>query len=134
MINLHDQLNLSKLTILDKSGDVLCFELKPPSDTYTCMMGHLSMLLDVQMSSCGKYIITCDRDEKIRVSMFPNAYNIKCYCLGHTDFVSNIQVLNNFNEKILLSGSGDGSIRVWKYLVGIEVRIGLFKPKMVDFI
>ena len=31
-----------------------------------CILGHLSMLLDVTMSECGHYIVTCDRDEKIR--------------------------------------------------------------------
>ena len=113
--------------ILDKSGDVLSFNLKPPSDTYSCLLGHLSMLLDVAISPCGKYIVTCDRDEKIRVSKYPNSYNIQCYCLGHTDFVTNIQVLPNFSDNILLSASGDGSIRIWKYIEGFEVYyIGLF--------
>ena len=32
-----------------------------------------------------KYVITADRDEKIRISHFPNAYNIKAYCLGHNE-------------------------------------------------
>ena len=85
------------------------------------------MLLDMVMSSCGKYIITCDRDEKIRVSKYPNAYNIECYCLGHTDFVNNLQVVHNFSENILLSASGDGSLRVWKYLEGKEVRPNRYK-------
>jgi len=110
-----------KILIADKSGDVLSFNLKPPSDTYSCLLGHLSMLLDVAISPCGKYIVTCDRDEKIRVSKYPNSYNIQCYCLGHTDFVTNIQVLPNFSDNILLSASGDGSIRIWKYIEGFEV-------------
>ena len=88
------------------------------------------MLLDMVMSSCGKYIITCDRDEKIRVSKYPNAYNIECYCLGHTDFVTNLQVVHNFSENILLSASGDGSLRVWKYLEGKEVST---KPLQANF-
>ena len=31
-------------------------------------LGHLSMLLDLQISLDSKYVITADRDEKIRVS------------------------------------------------------------------
>ena len=89
----------------------------------TCILGHLSMLLDICLSPCGNYVISSDRDEKIRVSKYPNAYNIHCYCLGHTDFVTSIQVVPNFQENILLSASGDGSIRLWKYLEGIQVSV-----------
>ena len=73
-----------------------------------CILGHLSMLLDVKLSPCGKFIITSDRDEKIRVSHYPNAYNIHNYCLGHTDFVSSLEMLNN---QFLISGSGDSTLR-----------------------
>ena len=99
------------------------FELSSQSDTFTCALGHLSMLLDITLSPCGKYIISSDRDEKIRVSRFPNAYNIHCYCLGHKDFVTSLQIVPNIQENILLSASGDGTIRVWKYLEGLEVLV-----------
>ena len=62
------------------------------------------MLLDIKLSKCGKFIITCDRDEKIRVSHYPNAYNIHNFCLGHTDFVTcigNVQLfMKLFSHKI----------------------------------
>ena len=109
--------------IIDKSGDVLSFDLTSEKDSYTCILGHLSMLLDVTISPGGEYIITSDRDEKIRVSHYPNAYNIHCYCLGHTDFVTNIQIVPEHND-ILVSASGDGTIRVWNYDEGKEVRLG----------
>ena len=98
------------------------FDLSSSLNSFTCVLGHLSMLLDITMSPCGKFVITCDRDEKIRVSKFPNAYNIHCYCLGHTDFVTSLQVVPHITENLLLSASGDGTLRVWKYLEGVEVK------------
>jgi len=39
------------------------------------------------MTSDDGYIVTADRDEKIRISHFPNAYNIQAFCLLHTEYV-----------------------------------------------
>lgn len=71
------------------------------------------------VTECGKYIITCDRDEKIRVSHYPNAYNIATYCLGHTEFVTSLKLLKSSN--ILFSAAGDGTVRMWNFLEGKQV-------------
>ena len=76
------------------------------------------MLLDIKLSKCGKFIITCDRDEKIRVSHYPNAYNIHNFCLGHTDFVTSMAL---HQDTYLISGSGDGTLRLWNFLKGKEI-------------
>ena len=31
----------------------------------------------------SRYVLTADRDEKIRVSHFPQTFNIHGFCLGH---------------------------------------------------
>ncbi|KAF2882581.1 hypothetical protein ILUMI_23598 [Ignelater luminosus] len=102
--------------IADKTGDVYLYKFKDKSEP-TLLLGHLSMLLDITMSACGKYVITCDRDEKIRVSCYPNAYNIVSYCLGHKEFVSHVVISND----VLISASGDGTIRFWDFLNGTEI-------------
>ncbi|GAB1604974.1 tRNA (guanine-N(7)-)-methyltransferase non-catalytic subunit wdr4-like [Argonauta hians] len=74
-------------------------------------MGHLSMLLDMTLACNDKYLITCDRDEKIRLSLYPNAYNIHSYCLGHTDFVTRLMYVSG--TETVISASSDGTIRSW---------------------
>lgn len=71
------------------------------------------MLLDVAVTADGNAVLTCDRDEKLRVSQFPTAYNILGYCLGHTEFVSAVLQPPGLPE-LVLSGSGDGTVRLWR--------------------
>jgi len=107
----------SNVLIADKNGDVYKVDFKSARDP-VLLLGHLSMLLDIKMDPSGKFVLTADRDEKIRVSKFPNCYNIHNYCLGHTEFVTSICL---FDKDLLLSGSGDGTVKVWKYLEGREI-------------
>jgi len=105
------------ILIADKNGDVYQIETESASEP-RLLLGHLSMLLDVLVDRSGKFVITADRDEKIRVSSFPNSYNINNYCLGHTEFVTSISFLS---QDLLVSGSGDGTVKLWKYLEGKEI-------------
>jgi len=105
------------LLVADKSGDVYLFNTEGEKEGQL-LLGHLSMLLDLRISLDSKFVITADRDEKIRVSSFPNSYNIHNYCLGHGDFVTSLGVLS---DDLILSGSGDGTVRVWRFLEGAEV-------------
>ena len=74
------------------------------------------MLLDILVSPDGKYVLTCDRDEKIRVTHYPNAYNIRGFCLGHTEFITGLSFVQGLDKNILVSASGDGSIKIWDYI------------------
>ncbi|XP_028175458.1 tRNA (guanine-N(7)-)-methyltransferase non-catalytic subunit wdr4 [Ostrinia furnacalis] len=108
--------NNSHVLVADKSGDVLIYDITD-EDSGTKLLGHLSILLDVLQTNDGKYIISSDRDEKIRVSCFPNTYNIQTYCLGHREFVNHIEILPH-SEKYLTSASGDGTVKCWDYVTG----------------
>ncbi|CAH2105561.1 unnamed protein product [Euphydryas editha] len=105
-----------RVLVADKTGDVLIFEILK-EDKGTKILGHLSLLLNILQTNDGKYIITSDRDEKIRVSCYPNAYNIQTFCLGHKEFVMHIELLPDIIE-YLTSASGDGHIKVWNYISG----------------
>ena len=100
------------LLIADKSGDVYQANFSNESNLVLtsddCIMGHLSMLLDiafVRTKENEEFLLTADRDEKVRLSHYPNAYNIQGYCLGHEEFVSHVKLIDS-NQ--ILSASGDG--------------------------
>lgn len=65
--------------------------------------------------------MTCDRDEKIRVTNYPGTHLIETYCLGHTEYVSAVSFLPTDPNQILLSISGDKMLKIWNYLQGVEV-------------
>ncbi|XP_023600911.1 tRNA (guanine-N(7)-)-methyltransferase non-catalytic subunit WDR4 isoform X5 [Myotis lucifugus] len=74
-----------KVLVADKSGDVYSFSVLEPNECGKLELGHLSMLLDVAVSPDDRYVLTADRDEKIRVSWAVAPHNIESFCLGHTD-------------------------------------------------
>ncbi|XP_003419034.2 tRNA (guanine-N(7)-)-methyltransferase non-catalytic subunit WDR4 isoform X1 [Loxodonta africana] len=109
-----------KVLVADKSGDVYSFSVLEPQGRGKLELGHLSMLLDVAVSPDGRYVLTADRDEKIRVSWLAAPHSIESFCLGHTEFVSRIFVVPDHPE-LLLSTSGDGTLRLWEYRSGREL-------------
>ncbi|XP_066476951.1 tRNA (guanine-N(7)-)-methyltransferase non-catalytic subunit WDR4 [Tiliqua scincoides] len=109
-----------KILVADKSGDVYSYSIAEPESTGRIELGHLSLLLDVALSPDDQYILTADRDEKIRVSLTAAPYNIVSFCLGHREFVSRIFVIPNYPD-LLLSASGDSTLRLWEYKSGTEV-------------
>lgn len=78
---------------------------------HKCLSTFTRSILDISISDNEKYIVTCDNDEKIRVSHYPNGKNIVHYMMGHEAYVSGICLLNNF----ILSGSGDSTLRLWDF-------------------
>ncbi|KAM9804813.1 tRNA (guanine-N(7)-)-methyltransferase non-catalytic subunit wdr4 [Neosynchiropus ocellatus] len=110
-----------ELLVADKSGDVYLFSVKEREKMGELKMGHLSMLLSVTLSNDGEYIITADRDEKIRVSRLHSPHNIQSFCLGHREFVTSLLVPPG-RPDWLLSGSGDGTVRLWEYKTGRQLQ------------
>eukprot|EP00095_Tigriopus_kingsejongensis_P004421 maker-scaffold1224_size54636-snap-gene-0.12 protein:Tk04421 transcript:maker-scaffold1224_size54636-snap-gene-0.12-mRNA-1 annotation:"trna (guanine-n -)-methyltransferase subunit wdr4" len=108
-----------KVFVADKSGDVYEIRIGVENEPFgKLVLGHLSMLLDLVISPDGKFILTSDRDEKVRITHYPNSYHIHGFCLGHEEFVSSIAILP---DNRLLSSSGDGTLKVWDYLKGQEL-------------
>ncbi|XP_008217681.1 tRNA (guanine-N(7)-)-methyltransferase non-catalytic subunit wdr4 [Nasonia vitripennis] len=117
------------VVVADKSGDAYLFSSSRPDEAGQLLLGHLSMLLDILVTDDQKYVITADRDEKIRVSMFPNSYNILSYCLGHKNFVTNIAIVPH-DKDILVSSGGDGTLMFWDFKTGREILRVYFHEKL----
>uniref|UniRef100_A0A1L8EFH1 Putative trna guanine-n7--methyltransferase non-catalytic subunit wuho n=2 Tax=Haematobia irritans TaxID=7368 RepID=A0A1L8EFH1_HAEIR len=107
------------LLVSDKTGD--CYEYS--CDDYEAapklLLGHLSIVYDILWSMDEKFIITCDRDDKIRVTNYPNTVDIHTYCLGHKEFVAGVELLN---ENVLISVSGDKTLKLWDFKEGKELQ------------
>ncbi|GKY99401.1 WD repeat-containing protein 4 [Mayamaea pseudoterrestris] len=83
------------------------------------LLGHTAtMLTCVRVVGDGaqQRILTADRDEKIRVSSFPNTHIIEGFLLGHEAFVSCLDVAREDHVTRCVSCSGDGTVRMWDYL------------------
>lgn len=78
----------------------------------------------------SRYVISSDRDEKIRVTNYPLTEVIESYCLGHLEFVTAIEELNiETSKNVLVSISGDRTLRLWNYVEGKELdRLDLPAP------
>jgi WD40 repeat protein len=82
---------------------------------FGCLLGHCSTLSDALLSADERFVVSSDRDEKIRISHFPNAYSIHAFALGHRNFVSRVQSVAVDGGEALLSGAGDGTLRLWNF-------------------
>uniref|UniRef100_A0A0N5AFS6 WD repeat-containing protein 45 n=1 Tax=Syphacia muris TaxID=451379 RepID=A0A0N5AFS6_9BILA len=66
--------------VFDKTGEHVIVADRAVDDNFQkageVLLGHCSMVLCVAISSCGNYICSSDRDEKIRISRYPESYVI----------------------------------------------------------
>lgn len=117
----------------DKFGVVWVVDLvglaenEPVSDKKAvAIFGHYcSIITSLEFSPDGRFIVSADRDFKIRVSVFPRnpvkgVHEIQSFCLGHSEFVSCLTFVHNsdFPQGFLLSGSGDSTVCLWNATSG----------------
>jgi tRNA (guanine-N(7)-)-methyltransferase subunit TRM82 len=117
----------------DRVGDVYCFAIQKPlqdslsptppaviktvvSEDATPILGHFSTITDVAVRQ--GLIASSDRDNRVRVSKFPKTCDIQSFCLGHTAFVTRLAWID---DKRLVSGGGDGFLRLWQADTGVEL-------------
>ncbi|XP_016987026.1 tRNA (guanine-N(7)-)-methyltransferase non-catalytic subunit wuho [Drosophila rhopaloa] len=108
----------SSVLVTDKTGDCYQYDCVELEATPRLLLGHLSVVYDILWSEDQQHIITCDRDDKIRVTNYPATFDIHSYCLGHREFVSGLALLT---DQHIASASGDKTLRVWNYIQGKEL-------------
>jgi len=105
------------LVMVDKAGEVFSADLKKigceiiSRDNPKKILGHCSYITDMILLDQGREIVTCDRDAKIRVSLFPEGFVTERYFLGHTKSIVGIAPV--CFEKFLLSVAVDGECILW---------------------
>lgn len=118
----NDKSNIA-LIITDKAGDIWGINANQFKNEVR-LGGHTaSIITDMKINEVNnsKYLLTCDRDEKIRISNFPYVSNIQSYCIGHSGIVVNIDSMSIQQGKtgvevgLLVSGSWDNTIRLWSF-------------------
>lgn len=67
----------SSLIVADKLGAVTAYSVTQPDEEGVVLLGHVSVLLDCLFIANGRYLVTADRDEKIRVSRYPDTFDIQ---------------------------------------------------------
>lgn len=86
------------------------------------LLGHLAILTHMQLESIeGKqYLITADKDEKIRLSEYPELHRCVSILCGHTQFIT---ALTMIGDQYLVSSGADSTIRLWDARNGKELQM-----------
>lgn len=117
----------------DMSGDAIAYSVVPQStSTRRLLLGHTASIL-TGLNVVSGLLLTADRDEKVRVSAFPDTQLIRGYLLGHTSFISTMDVVvsTTTDRTLGVTGSGDGSVRLWDcascHEIGIVPAVAMIK-------
>jgi len=99
----------------DKAGEVFAINA-PLLEKQVLLAGHTASVitdLAIHASSKAHYVATSDRDEKIRISHFPDMENIHTFLLGHTKVVASVNFVELNGKVLALTTGWDHKLNLW---------------------
>lgn len=106
-------LDSTRVLIADKFGDIYEWEFQSQEDSEGALKllgGHVSMITELLLAKEDHFMITSDRDEKIRITNYPRTQVIHRFLFGHREFIS---ALCMPADNVLVSGGGDEDLFFW---------------------
>ncbi|KAL3945570.1 MAG: hypothetical protein SGBAC_000310 [Bacillariaceae sp.] len=95
----------------DLAGDVFAYSLATKKSKL--LLGHTASML-TGVAVLGNRILSADRDEKVRVSRFPQSCVIEGYLLGHQQYITSMDTLVlESGLQLVATCGGDSTIRLW---------------------
>jgi WD40 repeat protein len=105
----------------DKAGEVFALDA-PKLSKQALLAGHTASVITdmaIHTSSSGKTLVaTADRDEKVRISHFPDLENISTFCLAHTNVVASVTFVELAGRVMVLSTGWDHTLLLWDATTG----------------
>lgn len=107
----------------DLVGDVTAYPTTVTTSTREgtsrLLLGHtVSILTSIKIVN-GK-LFSADRDEKIRVSTFPQTFHVEGYLLGHEAYITDIAISKD--GLVCVSVSGDYTMKLWDCVTFKEIQ------------
>ncbi|KAG6584676.1 WD repeat protein WDR4 [Phytophthora cinnamomi] len=101
-----------------KTGEAVAVPFPDVDRDLKTLLGHTtSMVTHVAVNHDSSLLLTADRDEKLRVSRFPNAAIIESYCLGHAASLTKL-VCSAVTPELVVSTSMDNTLKLWEMKTG----------------
>lgn len=119
--------------VADKFGDVYRFKATDlpvstedagslkDSITEHIVVAHFSLINKIAITKKGNAIVTCDRDEKVRITRYPRTDIIQSFCYGFIEAVTSAVCEEVQNKAIVVCGGCDGSMRIFNVTNGEEI-------------
>jgi hypothetical protein len=116
----------TSVLIADKMGDVNLFAV-PALDAEEEVLGHFALVTHMLMATLKKQgadgkaqrvLVSADADGRVRVSNFPELFDIKAFCLGHSGVVGDMCLVQSKGDAAPMLATGGEACELFLWDVG----------------